>query len=158
MWDSEREKLIAKEKFYAAKRTIKICDVTVENIVISKLVKTKPNSKYLIGYLHKDIRPLILIMPKMCGYVKTSKDKEGGNKSMYFHIDDEKLLEKHKAVWNKIEDLKNIKLNTLLVYDDRYIKTEIRTYGDKVYINFRGLNMREDDIGFESFTVIFINS
>ena len=34
----------------------------------------------------------------MCGYVKTSKDKEGGNKSVYFHIDDEKLLEKHKAV------------------------------------------------------------
>ena len=32
---------IAKEKFYAAKRPIKICDVNVHNIVISKLVKTK---------------------------------------------------------------------------------------------------------------------
>ena len=30
---------------------------------------------------------------------------------MSFHIDDEKLLEKYKATWTKIEDLKNIKLN-----------------------------------------------
>ena len=32
---------IAKEKFYAAKRPIKIWDVNVDNIVISKIVKTK---------------------------------------------------------------------------------------------------------------------
>ena len=37
------------------------------NIVISKLVKTKTNSKYFIGYLDKVIRPLVLIMPKMSG-------------------------------------------------------------------------------------------
>ena len=53
------EKEIAKEKFYAAKKPIKIWDVNVDNIVISKLVKTKTNSKYLIGYLDTDIRPLV---------------------------------------------------------------------------------------------------
>ena len=42
----------------------------VNNIVISKLIETKTNSKYLIGYLDKLIRPLILILPKMSGYVK----------------------------------------------------------------------------------------
>ena len=45
------ETKIAKEKFYAAKKPINIWDVNVDNIVISKLVKTKINSKYLIGYL-----------------------------------------------------------------------------------------------------------
>ena len=69
-----------------------------------------------------------------------------------------KLLEKYKAIWTKIEDLKNIELNALPVYDDRYIKTKIRTYGDKVYTNFRGLNVPEDDIECESFTVISIDS
>ena len=49
------EREIAKEKFYAAKRAVKIWDVNVDNIVISKLVKTKTNSKYLIGYLDKTI-------------------------------------------------------------------------------------------------------
>ena len=42
----------------------------------------------------KAIRPLVLIMPKMSGYVKTFKVKEEGNKLMYFCIDNEKLLEK----------------------------------------------------------------
>ena len=64
---------------------------------------------------------------------------------MSFRIDDEKLLEKYKAIWTKIEELKNIKLNALPVFDDRYIKTKIRTLGDKVYTTFRGLNVSEDD-------------
>ena len=50
------------------KKLIKIWDVNIDNIVISKLVKTKTNSKYLIGYSDKAIRPLVLIMPKMSGY------------------------------------------------------------------------------------------
>ena len=45
-----------------------------------------------------------------------------------------------------MEDLKNSKLNALPVYDDRHIKTKIRTFGDKVYFNFCGLNVPEDDI------------
>ena len=44
------------------------------------------------------------------------------------------------------------------VYDDRYINTKIRTYGDKVYTNFRGLNLLEDDIESESFKGISIDS
>ena len=46
------------------KKPIKIWDVNVGNIVISKLVQTKANSKYLIRYLDKDVRPLVLRMPK----------------------------------------------------------------------------------------------
>ena len=57
---------IAKENFYAAKESIKIWDANLDNIVISKSVK-KTNSKYLIGYLDKDIRPIVLIVPKISG-------------------------------------------------------------------------------------------
>ena len=78
----------------------------------------------------------------MSGYVKTFKVEGKNNKLMFFHIDDEKLLEKYEAIWTKIEDFKNIQLKSLPVYNDRYIKTKIRTYGDKVYANFRGLNMK----------------
>ena len=50
----------------------------------------------LIG--HKAIRPLVLIMPKMSGYVKIFKGKEGNkekrNELMSFRIGDYKLLEK----------------------------------------------------------------
>ena len=56
---------------------------------------------------------------------------------MYFHRDDEKLLEKYKTIQTKIEDLSNIELTVLRVYDDRYLKTKITTYGDIVYSNFQ---------------------
>ena len=46
---------IAKEKFYAAKKSTKIWDVNIDNILISKSVKTKTNFKYSVGYLDKDI-------------------------------------------------------------------------------------------------------
>ena len=46
----------------------------------------------MIGYLDKNIRPLVLIIPKMSGYVKTFKVEDEINKLMSFRIDDDKLL------------------------------------------------------------------
>ena len=102
-------------------KPIKIWDVNVDNIGISKLIETKSNCKYLIGIkFDKAIRQVVLIIPKMSGYVKTFIVEEGDNKLMSFSIDDENLLEKYKAIWTKIEDLRNIELNGLLVYEDIY--------------------------------------
>ena len=70
---------------------------------------------------------------------------------MSFHINDKKLLQKYKAIWTKIEDLKNIELNALTVCDDRYMKTKIRTYGNKVNTNFCGLNVPEGYIYWQKF-------
>ena len=109
----------------------------------------------MIGYLDEVMRPLVLILPKMSGYVKTFEEKN--NKLIYFCIDDDKLLEKHKTILTKIEDLKNIELDSLLVYET-YIKSEIRTYGDKVYTNFRSLNVPKDCAECELFTMISIDS
>ena len=53
---------------------------------------------------------------------------------------------------------KNIELNPLLNYVEIYIKTKIRTYSDKVYANFRGLNVPDDEIESQSFPVISIDS
>ena len=68
---------VAKEKFYDANKTINIWDVNVDNIVISKLVETKTNSEYQIGYLDKVIIPLVLVLPKMSRYVQTFKVTDG---------------------------------------------------------------------------------
>ena len=96
---------MAKEKSHAAKRPTKIWNINVDNIIISKLVQTKTNSKYLIEYLDKTTRSLVFIMPKMSGNVKTFKVKERNNKLVSFRIDNEKLLQKYKAIWTNIEDL-----------------------------------------------------
>ena len=46
----------------------------------------------------------------------------------------------------------------MMIYIYIHIKIEIRTYGDNVYTNFSGLNVPEDDIEYESFKVISIDS
>ena len=76
------ETKIEREKFYAGK----------------KLIETKINSKYLTGYLDKVIRTLVLILPKMSGYVKTFKFKNKSNNLMSFHINHGKLLQKYRPV------------------------------------------------------------
>ena len=43
----------------------------------------------------------------------------------------------------------------MIVYD---IETRVRTYGDKVYTNFGVLNVPEDGVECESFTIISIDS
>ena len=71
------------------KKTLKIWDVNDDNIVISKLIEAKTNSKYLIGIkFDKSIRPLVLIMPKMSGYIKIFKVEDKINKLMSFRLDD----------------------------------------------------------------------
>ena len=51
-------------------------------------------------------------------------------------MDDDKLLEKNRVIWTKIKDLKTVKLNTFMIYYDRYMKIKMRTYGDYLHDNF----------------------
>ena len=75
---------VVKEEFYGVKKPIKIWDVNVDNVIISKLVETKKNFKNLTGYLDEVIKPLVLLLPKMNGYVKAFKDESKNNKNNTF--------------------------------------------------------------------------
>ena len=63
---------VLKEKFYGEK-TIKVQNVNVDNIVVSKLIETKANSNYLAGYLDEVIRPLVFISLKQMDLLKFCK-------------------------------------------------------------------------------------
>ena len=49
-------------------------------------------------------------------------------------------------------------MNVLPVYDDRYIKNKIRTFGGKVYNGFLSLNVSEDNIECWYFIAISVGS
>ena len=55
---------VAKQEFHGAKKP-KICDVDVDNIVITKLIDIRNNFKYLIEYLDDVITQLVLMLLKM---------------------------------------------------------------------------------------------
>ena len=72
------EKTSKRKVFISANKPVKVWQANVDNIVISKLIQTKTNSKYLIGIkFEKVLRSLVLTMHKMSGYAKTFKVKGG---------------------------------------------------------------------------------
>ena len=89
------------------------------------------------------------MMPKIWGCVKTCEVEDKKSKLMLFGIYDEKVLEKYKTIWTKIEDLKKFKF---------FFSFFMMIDGNKVYTNFWGLNVPEDDIKWETFTAISIDS
>ena len=74
------------------KKAIKIWDINVNNVVTSKLFLKKNNSKYLVGYLDKVLRSIVLILSIMSGYVKIFKvqdgDKDKNNRLISFCVID----------------------------------------------------------------------
>ena len=72
----------------------------------------------------------------MIGYVKCFDS----NKTTSFKAIDNKLLKKYTQIWKKLSSLMNVKFESEPVYgdNDKYIKTKIKIYGDKVNTNFNG--------------------
>ena len=79
--------------------------------------------KYFIAYFDEDdaIRPLLLKLPQMIGYLKEFND----SMTMSFRIDDSILFKKHCNIWKTIKGLLRIEFDSELVYGDTvyYIKT-----------------------------------
>ena len=75
------------------------------------------------------MRPLVLVLPKMSGYLKAFKVKDGNKdrNNRLTSLRREMVICYKKTIWTKIEDLKNIELNALPVYDDRYVKIKMIT-------------------------------
>ena len=65
------------------------------------------------------------------------------NKALSFKASDNKLLKKYTTIWERVSSLVNIVPDSKPVYgdSDKYIKTKIKTYGDKVNTNFQGKNV-----------------
>ena len=62
------------------------------------------------------------------------------NKTVSFKFTDNNLLEKYTKIWSRVSNLMNIEFDSDPVYgdNDKYIKTKIKMYEDKVNTNFQG--------------------
>ena len=134
-------------------------DIDVNKILVSKKESygTKSSSKYFIGYNDVDvIRPLCIILPQMIGYVKHFDS----NKTMSFKVSDNKLLKKYNKIWEKISNLLDIKFDSPPVYGDgdKYIKTKIKIYGDRVNTNFQGKKVPKENASYKCLSLIMLGS
>ena len=152
------DKKISKSNFYKNKKLFNIYDLDVNKILISKKESygTKNSLKYFIGYNYDDaIRSVCIKLPQMIGYVKHFD----GNKTMSFKVGDNKLLKKCNKIWEKISNL-NIEFDRDHVYhdNDKYIKTKIKMYDDRVNTNFQGKKVPEENASYKCLSLIMLGS
>ena len=92
----------------------------------------------------------------MIGYVKYFDS----NKIVSFKVIDKKLLKKSTKIWERVSSLMNTKLDSKPVYgdNDKYIKTKIKTYGDKVNTNFQGKKVPKENASCKCSSLIMLDS
>ena len=127
---------MTKKDFYDAKKAIPLNLVDMNIIVVSNKVKNNNEiSKYFIGYLNDIVVPLCVILPQMDGYIKYF---ENGGKNMSFKIEDDEVYIKYNQIWNKIKELLGVKFYSEPIYEDKYIKTKVKTFSSVINTLFSG--------------------
>ena len=133
--------VVNKKKIHASKQAIALNLVDTNKIVVSDKFKFIDDcSRYFIGYLYDDdiIRPLCIILPQMSGYIKYFNN---GGKNMSFKIEDESVYPKYTEIWNKIIKSINTIFHSQPIYDEKYIKTKVKTFSSG-YLIFSALGPR----------------
>ena len=93
--------------------------------------------------------------PQMVGYVKNCD----GSKMMSFRVNDKKILKKYNKIWDTIADLLDVQFNSSPVYGDKekYIKTKIRMYEDRVITNFQGKKTPKQSSSYSCISLVSID-
>ena len=91
----------------------------------------------------------------MSGYIKYF---ENGSKSMSFMIKNDDVLDKYNETWGKIKKKLNIKLHSMSVYDEKYIKTKVREFNGVSKINFLGDEVPKENVHYTCIVCITIDS
>ena len=124
--------VVNKRGFHASKQVIALNLVNTNKIVVfDKFKYSDDGFKYFIGYLHDGdvIRPLCINLPQMSRYIKYF---DNGGKNMSFKIEDESMYLKYIEIWNKIKKLLGIRFYSQPIYDDKYIKTKVKTFSSMI--------------------------
>ena len=93
----------------------------------------------------------------MIGYVKHFDS----NKTMSFKVDGNKLLKKYSKIWEKVVHLMNIAefdSDPLYGDNDKYTKTKIKMYEDRVNANFQDKKVPKENASYKCFSLIMSDS
>ena len=144
------------------KKIINIDDIDVNKILV---FKKEPYGKYnslkcFIGYNDNDfIRPLCLEISKMTGYINEFNENKN-TITMSLRVNDEQLFKKYNKIWKKVEKLMRIDFESKPTYgyDDKYIKTKIKTYADIIITNFHNKKMPKEKVPCKCLSIIMLDS
>ena len=98
---------------------------------------------------------MCLKLPQINAYAKYVDEN---SKLMNLLVNDKKILEKYSEIWNKIKTLIKEEFNSKPVYNDKYMKTNIKIYNDRIYTNFQHNKIPKDDESCACLSVILLDS
>ena len=82
------------------------------------------------------------------------------NKTMSFQVNENRQLKRYAQIWEKVSILMNMEFYSEPVYDgnDKYIKAEIKSYGDKVNKRFQGKKIPKENASYKCFSLVMLDS
>ena len=151
------ENVVNKKDFHASKQAITLDFVDTNNIVVSDKFKFSDDGcKYFIGSSDGDvIRPLCILLPQMSGYIKYF---DNGGKNMSFKIENEIFHLKYTEIWNKIKRLLGTRFHNHPIYDEKYIKTKVKTFSGVTSTFFSKDELPKERNHYICIAAIFIDS
>ena len=91
----------------------------------------------------------------MSGYIKYF---EYGGKNMSFLIKDDELWEPNEQIWGLIKNKLGIKFHREPIYENKYLKTEVREYDGAIKTNFLGNGIPKENMHYTCIACITIDS
>ena len=77
---------------------------------------------------------------------------------MSFLVKDVDVLDKYNEIWNKIKNKLKIKFHSMPVYDETYIKTNLRESNDVIKTKFLGDEVPKENMHYTCIACITIDS
>ena len=150
---------IIKSAFHKNKRPININEVDIEEIVLShEKSYSKDSIKYFIRYRHRGNTfpsPFCVKLPQMN---PCAKYFDKNNKYRNLLVNDKETLKKYSEIWIKIKSLTKKESNSEPVYNNKYIKTKIKIYNNRVYTNLQHNKIPKGNEYFTCLSVMLLDS
>ena len=91
----------------------------------------------------------------MSGYIKYF---ENGERSMSFIIEDKDVYLKYNEIWNEVKSIINVKFHSHRIFDDKHIKTKVKTFNNSINTLLSGNEIPKKRIHYVCISAICIDS
>ena len=132
---------VNKREFHASKQAIALNLINTNKIAVSD------------KFEHSEL--LCIILPQMSGYIKYF---DNCGKNMSFKIEDESVHLKYTEIWNKIKKPLNARFHSQPIYDDKYMKTKVKTFSSMINTLFSGNEIPKERNNYNCIVAICIDS
>ena len=148
---------VNKKEFHKSKQPVDLDLVDTGKIVVSDRFKhSEKGFKYFIGYQKDEIvKPLCIILSQMNGYIKYFNN---GGKNMSFLIKNDEVWQKYEDIWDVIKNKLNIKFLSQPIYENKYLKANVREFNGNIKTNFLGNNVPEENTYYTCIARITLDS